>query len=336
LLASPHSEILGVNVQVRRADAQLNKGNAAPKRMMTRSQFTQQVLSGLKAGNNAGGDASGPNMRKLHIKNLRSVVTEEDMRGIFKPFGEFEAFVMGNQECWITFRSSGDAQDAMGSMQGFQLVGQELEIFVQPVETALPALAPPMQEGIDIKNDSDFGATGDATNPLQNRIELMKKLMTSHQQQGIPTVVGAIAPTTDLSMITPPPPPPMAVTPPAPKSGGQTSRTLLLQNMFTPTTVNLQHEPRFYEEIREDTHDECSKFGRVLHVTVDPRGPVGLIYILYETPRQREAAENALNGRWFEGKKIAAIGIDDSIWQELAKQAQELAKQSLAQTMPQA
>ena len=29
---------------------------------------------------------------RLHIKNLRPVVREDDMRGIFKPFGEFEDF----------------------------------------------------------------------------------------------------------------------------------------------------------------------------------------------------------------------------------------------------
>jgi len=34
------------------------------------------------------------------------------------------------------------------------------------------------------------------------------------------------------------------------------------------------------------------------------------------------AGEMALNGRWFEGKKIIAMGIDDSIWQDLAAQTQ--------------
>merc|ERR1719491_1109503 len=108
--------------------------------MMTRQQFTQQVLSGLKTGPGAEG---GPNMRRLHIKNLRPVVTEDDMRGIFKPFGEFEKFEMGGQECWITFQSHSDAQDAMSSMQGFQLVGQELKISVQSIVAPEPAPAPP-------------------------------------------------------------------------------------------------------------------------------------------------------------------------------------------------
>merc|ERR1719436_25063 len=151
----PFNEILGATVTVKRADAQLAKSQAAPKRMMTRQQFTQQVLSGLKTGATAG-DASGPNMRKLHIKNLRPVVTEEDMRGIFKPFGDFEDFKMGSEECWITFVGHNDAQDAMGSMQGFQLVGQELQIALQPVANPNPAItAPPEMPALDLKGDTD-------------------------------------------------------------------------------------------------------------------------------------------------------------------------------------
>lgn len=326
-LPHPHNEILGAAVQVKRADSQIKKDGGAQKKTMTRQQFTQQVLSGIKTGGLTTSDSSGPNMRKLHIKNLRPVVTEEDMRGIFKPFGEFEAFTMGMQECWITFKNYNDAQDAMGSMQGFQLVGQELQIVAQPVasvSTAVPAagaagagLTSKDAEAMDLKGDSDFGATGPSANPLLSRIELMKKLMSSHQQQGVPTVVGAAIPGATGGAVSPAP-----AVPPTPKPGGPSARTLLLQNMFTPQSVNLQKEPRFYDEIREDTHEECTKFGKVLHVTVDPRGSTGLIYVLYEQPSQRLAAENSLNGRWFEGKKIIAMGIDDSIWQALAAQAQ--------------
>jgi hypothetical protein len=313
-------------LQVSRADAQIQQDKPKqPKQTMTRSQFTQQVLSGLNSNK-----ADEPSMRKLHIKNLRPVVTEEDMRGIFKPFGEFEEFKMGEQECWITFQSRSDAQDAMSSMQGFQLVGQELQISLQSIEVAPPPAIlppPPPVETLDqqIAKDSDFGSTGGGD--AAGRVELMKKLMSS---AGIPAVAGGAS-----GARVPPPPPPAAgvpvppvpppageAMPPTPKPGGPTARTLLLQNMFTPTGVDLGKDPKFYEEIREDTHEECSKFGKVLHVTVDPRGSTGLIYVLYEAPGQRQAAEHQLNGRWFEGKKIIANGIDDNIWQALAAQAQ--------------
>jgi len=331
MLGPPLNDLFGSLLQVKRADVQVQADKPAPKKMMTRSQFTQQVLSGLGKAPNA---TEGPNMRKLHIKNLRPVVTEEDMRGIFKPFGEFEAFSMGTQECWITFQSHNDAQDAMGSMQGFQLVGQELQIAMQSVEIVPPppVVPPPPKETLEqqMAKDSDFGSTGSGAGGAGGRIELMKKLMSS--QQGVPGVAGVISDAPSMPPPPPPgvpapPPPPGSATamalPPTPKPGGPNARTLLLQNMFSPLGVNLAKEPRFYEEIREDTHEECSKFGKVLHVTVDPRGASGLIYVLYESPGQRQAAELALNGRWFEGKKIMAAAIDDSMWQALASQASQ-------------
>eukprot|EP00929_Paragymnodinium_shiwhaense_P112973 TRINITY_DN81234_c0_g1_i1.p1 TRINITY_DN81234_c0_g1~~TRINITY_DN81234_c0_g1_i1.p1 ORF type:complete len:453 (+),score=140.80 TRINITY_DN81234_c0_g1_i1:100-1458(+) len=307
------NDILGQQVTVRRADVQIIKPSTQKRPTMTRQQFTQQVLNNLKGG---GDSLSGaPAMRKLHIKNLRPVVTEDDMRGIFKPFGEFDDFEMGNQECWITFKSANDAQDAMTSMQGFQLVGQELQISMEsaPPPAVLPipskaAGAEPSTIDSSIARDSDFGATGAGGNGVQNRLELMQKLLSSHQQGNVPTVVAdpAAAP---------------SALQPETKPGGPTSRTLLLKHMFSPQSVNLSKEPRFFEEIREDTHDECTKFGKVLHVTVDPRGATGLIYVLYEAPSQRLAAETALNNRWFEGKKIEAMGIDDSIWQALSAES---------------
>mmetsp|Transcript_31280 Transcript_31280/g.57265 ORF Transcript_31280/g.57265 Transcript_31280/m.57265 type:complete len:331 (-) Transcript_31280:58-1050(-) len=181
----PHNEMLGTIPQVKRADTQIKK-DAAPKRM-TRAQVTQQVLSGLRS------IPTGPNMRKLHIKNLRPVVTEQDMRGIFKPFaaGDFEKFQMGDQECWITYESHSDAQDAMSSMQGFSLVGQELQIAMlaaeplpetQPVIPVAPvASEPPQPEPMDLKGDTDFEGTASFGSGNAGRIELMGKLLASRE-----------------------------------------------------------------------------------------------------------------------------------------------------------
>ncbi|CAJ1377088.1 unnamed protein product [Effrenium voratum] len=153
-LPPPFNEILGQVVQAKRADAQIPKKDPGPKRTLTRQQFTQQVLSGLTKA-----PSDNQNMRKLHVKNLRPVVRDEDLRSIFKPFGEFEDFQMGSGECWITFKNHNDAQDAMSSMQAFQLVGQELSITMLSVkaEEKEEKAAKPMD--LDIKNDSDFGAT---------------------------------------------------------------------------------------------------------------------------------------------------------------------------------
>eukprot|EP00933_Yihiella_yeosuensis_P071473 TRINITY_DN79679_c0_g1_i1.p1 TRINITY_DN79679_c0_g1~~TRINITY_DN79679_c0_g1_i1.p1 ORF type:complete len:465 (+),score=96.31 TRINITY_DN79679_c0_g1_i1:143-1537(+) len=318
-------QIAGQTVKIARGDAQVPKRETKPQQLQNmpgmrgvvppppapqKMSFTQQVLANLKKE-----DSVAPNLRRLHIKNLRPVVRDEDMKGIFKPFGEFEDFKMGICECWITFKSHTDAQDAMSSMQGFQLVGQELQIKMEPVAKEQQKES----EILDLKADTDFGANM-AGGGMHSRIQLMKKLMASHSQQGVPTVVGLAAPTASAPPVAAATP--VAPLPPAPKPGSPSCRTLLLQNMFSNSSVDLKTEPKFYDEIRDDTYQECSKFGKVVHCTVDPRGSVGLIYVLYETPQQRVSGEMALNGRWFEGKKIIAQAIDDSIWTDLAAQSQ--------------
>lgn len=313
--------VLGAALQTRRADAQQKQAallGFGGKRPATRQSFAHQVLSGLRQTGEV-----GPHMRKLHIKNLRPVVTEEDMRGIFKPFGDFEAFVMGSQECWITFQVHTDAQDAMSSMQAFQLVGQELQIILQSVGVPVvltPIGEKPFAENMDLKLDSDFGATGTGSTAIHNRLEIMQKLMAARplgsSQAQVLLGFGGERPPMGAALAA------SSAAPPVPKPGSSTSRTLLLQNMYTPGSVDLKRDPKFYEDIREDTREECSKFGKVLQVTVDPRGAVGLIYVLFESPHHRLAGELALNGRWFEGKKILASNIDDTIWQALAAQTQ--------------
>ena len=64
-----------------------------------------QVLSGLMKPSE-----EALSKRKLHIKNLRPVVRDDDLKSIFKPFGEFEDFLMGSGECWITYKNHSDAQ----------------------------------------------------------------------------------------------------------------------------------------------------------------------------------------------------------------------------------
>jgi hypothetical protein len=266
--------LLGVKLEVKPAHVVPKTTTTAappPKRVLSRAQFTQQLLNAYQGQTPAMliPDGVSPTAKKLHITNLRPVVTEEDMRGIFKPFGEIENLSMGTKECWITFKEVSDARDAMSSMQGFQLVGQELQIALLS-DVPPPAPAQP-QEKLDIKDDTDFGAVGNAGSNLQSRIELMQKLLGTSSSP-MPTVIGANGM-------------PVGAGTSAPQTGGPASRTLMLQNMFTPSEVDLERDPRFYEDMRE-------------------------------------AACNSLNGRWFEGKKIAAQTVDDAIWQALATSQQ--------------
>lgn len=198
-LTGPQKELMGATIQMKRADAQLAKNQpAAPKRPMTRSQVTQHVLSGMAAGEGSG-SGSGSQMRKLHVKNLPKDVKEADLRVIFREFGEFQDISLGTGECWITYQNAADAQMAM-TMNGYVLVGkQELIISLQPVAPITTVVVTPtvpkplvvtpsLAESWDLKNDSDFGATG-AGDATTNRLEMMKKLQSSRNPAGVPTVI---------------------------------------------------------------------------------------------------------------------------------------------------
>lgn len=309
-LLPPYNEILGKTVQVKRADSML-PASAIAKAKQQRAAIEAPASVTLPL------DPILAQAKKLHITNLRAVVTEDDMRGIFKPFGEIERIVMNKEECWITFATNSAARDAMGSMQNFQLVGQELRIALIGPDSGVPALA--AADGVNISNDTDFGATKpgkNAASTAQNRLDLMQKLIDSRGQPFTPGLVPPVIISGDNGVPTLPPPA---------RPGGPGTRTLLLQNMYTPAEVDLTKEPNFYDELREDTQEEVGKHGKVLHIVVDPRGGVGQIYVCYESSHMRDAAVTSLNGRWFEGKKITAMGIDDGIWQTLHSQCQRAA-----------
>jgi len=302
-LLPPYNTIMGVLVQMKRADSAMTVSALAKHRQL--KQLEQAAPAPLPV------DPSLANAKKLHITNLRSIVTEEDMRGIFKPFGTIDRIQMAKEECWITFINTSDARDAMGSMQSFSLVGQELRIALVGPDSGMPALTNRADPN-SIERDTDFGATkrDKDADAATERLKLMAKLIDS---RGQPFTPGAVPNIIDMTKGWPPVPPPA-------RPGGPQTRTLLLQNMFNSKEVDLVKEPKFFHEIKEDTEEEVKKFGKVLHIVVDPRGGVGSIYVCFDQTSMRDAAVNALNGRWFEGKKITAMAIDDAIWQALQAQ----------------
>merc|ERR1719473_2088162 len=162
----------------------------------------------------------------------------------------------------------------MGSMQGFSLVGQELRIALVGPESGMPALTNRADPN-NIADDTDFGATKKDKNAdtATERLKLMAKLIDSRGNQFTPGMIPNIIIAGEKGW--PPVPPPA-------RPGGPQTKTLLLQNMFNSKEVDLQKEPKFYNEIKEDTEEECRKFGKVLHIVVDSRGGTGQIYVCFE------------------------------------------------------
>lgn len=88
----------------------------------------------------------------------------------------------------------------------------------------------------------------------------------------------------------------------------ETGRVLQLLNMVTVDEL-LDNED--YEEIMEDIHEECSKYGKVLGLKI-PRpssggrqqSGVGKIYVKFDTEQSATNALKALAGRKFSDRTV--------------------------------
>ena len=58
------------------------------------------------------------------------------------------------------------------------------------------------------------------------------------------------------------------------------------------------------EEMREDILEECSKYGGIVHVSVDQNSENGNVNIKYSTVNSAIEAMRSLNGRYFAGLLI--------------------------------
>ncbi|PKI70320.1 hypothetical protein CRG98_009286, partial [Punica granatum] len=84
---------------------------------------------------------------------------------------------------------------------------------------------------------------------------------------------------------------------------GSPTECLLLKNLFDPAT---ETEPDFELDIKEDVEEECSKYGRVIHIYVD-KNSAGHVYLRFENVAGAINAQRAMHLRWFAGRSISAI-----------------------------
>ncbi|XP_075263551.1 RNA-binding protein 39-like, partial [Convolutriloba macropyga] len=84
------------------------------------------------------------------------------------------------------------------------------------------------------------------------------------------------------------------------------SQCFLLQNMFNP---QLEHQPGWDEEIRDDVLEALAPHGGAVHLYIDRQNPLGNIYIKAPDVRNAESAIKSLNGRYFSGRQVKAAYI---------------------------
>ena len=89
------------------------------------------------------------------------------------------------------------------------------------------------------------------------------------------------------------------------------TRVVELQNMLTNDDLANEEE---YNDILEDTKEECGQFGQLLNVYIPKAGEAGVtkIYLEYASTDDSSKAIRGLEGRTFDGRRVQATYFDET------------------------
>ncbi|PWA59771.1 splicing factor, CC1-like protein [Artemisia annua] len=263
------------------------------------------VQSTTTVGGVAGGTgAYAGGARKLYVGNLHYNMKEDQLRQVFESFGTVELVQLPTDETgnckgfgFIQFARLEDARAAQSLNGQLEIAGRMMKVSAITDQTG-------MQEMGVNPGDFDDDDGGGLSLNARSRALLMQKLDRTGTapsvigSMGIPTTGGGVPlpAMTGAALAVPP------VTVPSAESVGVPSECLLLNNMFDP---ELEDEPDFDLDIKEDVQSESSKYGKLRHIYVE-KNSAGFVYLRFENAQSAVAAQRALHGRWFAGKMITA------------------------------
>ena len=258
-----------------------------------------------------------PRSCELNVDNVHRDVGEEDLRAVFEPFGTLERVSVAprpnpDAECVSATVRYGNAQHAvlaLAQLNGLELVGRAMAVSM----AAAPDVPDPAdaRSGPDLISDSALGVKMDS----RSRAALMAKLAGQDPAAaapfGIDPVTGLPASADQMA----------AARVAAAEAAAELQRRaaeaqqgvlgpaspiptecVLLKNMFR---AEEETEDEWWLDIAEDVREECAQFGEVTHVFVD-RESEGFVYLKFADVAGASKAKDALHGRWFAGRTVAA------------------------------
>ncbi|CAL4937691.1 unnamed protein product [Urochloa decumbens] len=266
------------------------------------------------------GAASG-GARKLYVGNLHSNINEDQLRQVFESFGQVELVQLPLDPLTGLCKGFGFVQFArLEDAKAAQSLNGQLDIAGRVIKVSAVTDQVGMQVSGTTAGDLDDDEGGGLALNASSRALLMQKLDRSgittsltggmattglNTTAGIPavSVLGAAPAAAPVLRPTVPLPPgaTLPITTPSIELAPP-SECLLLKNMFDP---NVETDPDFDLDIRDDVQEECSKFGQVKHIFVD-KNTAGFVYLRFDSITAAMSAQKALHGRWFAGKMITA------------------------------
>lgn len=80
--------------------------------------------------------------------------------------------------------------------------------------------------------------------------------------------------------------------------------------MFSVEEVTAK--PEEIIDLRDEIREECEKYGTVTNLVLYDKEPDGVVTLRYDTTSAAEAAVRALQGRYFDGRRLEAYISDGS------------------------
>ena len=81
---------------------------------------------------------------------------------------------------------------------------------------------------------------------------------------------------------------------------------VLLQNMFDQAVLLRPDANKFFEDLTRDIESEVIKYGKIERIWIDKMSQTGSVWLQLESPEHAQATWEALDGRMFRGKHVAA------------------------------
>lgn len=85
------------------------------------------------------------------------------------------------------------------------------------------------------------------------------------------------------------------------------------------TYTSSETDPNWVEDIEEEIKKECeTKWGKVLHIKLDPNSKEGEVWVMFEKEAAAEKAMRGLDGRLYnQGHHLRASPISEHIYRSL-------------------
>ncbi|OMH79543.1 RNA-binding protein rsd1 [Zancudomyces culisetae] len=209
-------------------------------------------------------------VRQICVSNIPSAIGSEDLKSLFETFGSVESCV---------FRTRGETGEPKKAYITYTL-SQNADSAAEKMD-GFELLGNSIRVWIP-RSSEVFSETG-AQGPVQ------PESAANSPAQPAPTT-----PTVTLQKI-----------PAEEDTKNAATDCILLCNMFDPDE---ESSDDWVHEIEEDTKDEVCKYGTVTAIKLIP-SKLGEIYIKFSSADEAIAASKALDGRWFDGKKVSATFV---------------------------